>query len=320
MTPTIAHMVGRTPTQGSVREQTRARYPDAEGYVERDGVRIFWERYGDGYPTVLLLPTWSLVHSRIWKSQIAYLARHFRVVTFDPRGNGRSDRPRDPRLYAESEFAADAVAVMDATGTDRAVLVSFSRGAQRALLLAAEHPDRVLASAFIGPWFPASPVGGLRWRVMDHPRLRGMMFRRPVVARWWGKFNAAYWRTDYDDFVEWFVRRMFNTGHSTKQVEDSIAWAHETDVEALIASAVADGAAPATRSEQIALARRVRCPVLVLTGPNDRITSRHDASALARVTTGELLGVADGGHAPHARSRLRSTAHSGSSSRGPSPP
>lgn len=74
-------------------EQMRARYPDATGYVERDGVRVFWERYGDGEETVLLLPTWSVVTSRLWKAQIPYLARHARVLTFDGRGNGRSDRP-----------------------------------------------------------------------------------------------------------------------------------------------------------------------------------------------------------------------------------
>ena len=72
------------------REQTRARYPDEEGYVERDGVRVFYEVYGTGEPTVLLLPTWSIIHSRHWKAQIPYLARHFRVLTFDGRGNGRS--------------------------------------------------------------------------------------------------------------------------------------------------------------------------------------------------------------------------------------
>ena len=106
----------------------RARYPDETGYVERDGVRVFWERYGDGDPTVLLLPTWTIIHSRCWKAQIPYLARHCRVVTFDPRGNGRSDRPRKPAAYAEREFAADALAVMDATETERAVLVSLSKG------------------------------------------------------------------------------------------------------------------------------------------------------------------------------------------------
>jgi len=51
-------------------EQTRARYPDHEGFVSRDGVRISYEVYGQGDPTVLLLPTWSIIHSRHWKMQI----------------------------------------------------------------------------------------------------------------------------------------------------------------------------------------------------------------------------------------------------------
>ena len=120
------------------REQTRARYPDSSGHVTRDGVRLYFEVYGTGEPTVLLLPTWSIIHSRHWKMQIPYLARHCRVVTFDGRGNGRSDRPESG--YEEREFAADALAVMDATATERAVLVSLSMGAQRGLLLAAEEP------------------------------------------------------------------------------------------------------------------------------------------------------------------------------------
>jgi pimeloyl-ACP methyl ester carboxylesterase/predicted glycosyltransferase len=282
-------------------EQTRARYPDEEGYIERDCVRVYWERYGSGEPTVLLLPTWTLVHSRVWKAQIAYLARHFRVVTFDPRGNGRSDRPRDPALYAEAEFTADAVAVLDATGTDRAVIVGFSRGTQRTLLLAAEHPERVIAAAFIGPWFPASRLGGLRWRVMGHPRTRSMMFRPPLAARWWGKLNAVHLRRDYGDFVEWFVRRMFNTPHSTKQIEDAIGWAHETDPETMIAATIAEGAAPATRRAQLELAARVLCPVMVISARNDKINSYADARTLAGATGGEMVTVDEGGHAPHAR-------------------
>ena len=121
------------------REQSRARYPDSSGYIKRDGVRLFYEMYGSGEPTVFLLPTWSIVHSRHWKMQIPYLARHCRVITFDGRGNGRSDRP--PAGYGEAEFAADALAVMDATGTERAVIVSLSVGAQPALILAAGHPS-----------------------------------------------------------------------------------------------------------------------------------------------------------------------------------
>ena len=279
----------------------RARCPDETGYVERDGVRVFWERYGDGEPAILFLPTWTLIHSRCWKAQIPYLARHFRVITFDPRGNGRSDRPARPSAYAEREFAADALAVMDATETERAVLVSLSKGAQRALLLAADHPERVLAAAFIGPFFPVSAVHGLRWRTMAHPRMRRALYGRPPVAVGWLKFNAAHWRTDYRDFVEWFIRRCFNTPHSTKQIEDGIGWGLETDPETLIASIVGDLAAPATRREQRALALRVRCPVLVISAPNDKINAHADAKELAKATGGQLVSIPDGGHIPSAR-------------------
>jgi pimeloyl-ACP methyl ester carboxylesterase len=101
-------------------------------------VRIFWEAYGSGDQTILLLPTWEIVHSRIWKGQIPYLARRFRVLTFDPRGNGRSDRPPQVSAYNRREFVEDAIAVLDAQGVDQAVVVSCCAGV--GVLLAAEHP------------------------------------------------------------------------------------------------------------------------------------------------------------------------------------
>ena len=74
----------------------KARQPDHTGYAVNDGVRLYYEVHGSGDTTMLLLPTWSIVDKRVWKMQIPYLSRHFRVVTYDPRGNGRSDRPQDP--------------------------------------------------------------------------------------------------------------------------------------------------------------------------------------------------------------------------------
>ena len=127
-------------TGPELRDRWRACSPDDEGFVERDGVRIHWERFGDGRRTVLFMPSWSIVHARVWKAQVPHLARRFRVLTFDGRGNGGSDRPQDAAAYDEREFAADALAVLDATGTDRADVVSLSMGAQRSLLLAATHP------------------------------------------------------------------------------------------------------------------------------------------------------------------------------------
>src|SRR5262245_38365077 len=111
----------------------RARYPDCEGIVVRDGIGIRYERYGQGWPAILLLPAWSLVHSRHWKMQVPYLARHFTVVCFDGRGSGGSGRPAETSAYSDAAFALDALAVMDAAGIGRAVLVSVSRGALWAL-------------------------------------------------------------------------------------------------------------------------------------------------------------------------------------------
>jgi pimeloyl-ACP methyl ester carboxylesterase len=83
----------------------RARYPDCEGTVARGGVEIRYEHYGQGWPAILLLPTWSLAHSRHWKMQVAYLARHFTVVCFDGRGSGGSGRPPEPAARAAQLIA-----------------------------------------------------------------------------------------------------------------------------------------------------------------------------------------------------------------------
>ena len=131
-----------------------AREPDEDGFVERDGVKVHFEVYGEGGPTILLLPTWTIIHKRFWKLQVPYLSRHHRVVTYDGPGNGRSDRPLDPAAYDPDRQVAHARDVLDATGTDRAVVVGLSLGALWALQLAAEHGDRVLGTVTIGASVP----------------------------------------------------------------------------------------------------------------------------------------------------------------------
>jgi pimeloyl-ACP methyl ester carboxylesterase len=289
-------------TQADTGEQTRARYPDDQGYIERDGVRVFYEVYGSGEPTILLCPTWTLVHSRVWKMQIPYLARHHRVVVFDPRGNGKSDRPPNVEAYAESEFARDALDVLDATGSGQAVVVGLSRGTQRTLLLAAEHPERVLGLVLIGPWFPASrSLGGLRYRAMSHPWMQSMFTRRPIVTRSWAKFNAVHFRRDFRDFVEWFASMSTSEPHSTKGFDDVVGWGLETDPDTLAMTVLAESAAPVTRRDQLALARRAQCPVLVISGKKDKVTSHADARALAKAAGGELVAIEGGDHLPEGR-------------------
>jgi pimeloyl-ACP methyl ester carboxylesterase/predicted glycosyltransferase len=272
--------------------QTWARYPDSSGYLRRDGVRLYYEVYGSGGPTVFLLPTWSIVHSRHWKMQIPYLARHCRVLTFDGRGNGRSDRPADG--YGEREFAADALAVMDATTTERAVIVSLSVGAERALILAGEHPDRVTGAVFIAPAVPLdAPLPDRSHYPWDE-----------VLAtdEGWAKDNRYYWLRDYRGFLEFFFSRMFNEPHSTKPTEDCIGWGLETTAETLVATEIGNGLDEETARE---LCGRVRCPVLVIQGTADEITGPGRGIALAEATGGQLVLLEGAGHGPHVRDPVK---------------
>jgi pimeloyl-ACP methyl ester carboxylesterase/predicted glycosyltransferase len=277
-------------------EQTRARYPDEDGYVERDGVRVFYEVYGDGEPTVLLLPTWSIIHSRHWKLQIPYLARHFRVITFDGRGNGRSDRPRGVEHYLEREFAADALAVLDQTGTDKAVLAGLSCGALWGTLLAAQHPERVLAVAYIGPAVPLA-LGHADRAVVER-------FEEELdTEEGWAKHNRHYWMKDYEGFLEFFFGQMFNEPHSTKQIEDCVGWGLETDPETL---ADTFAALQLCATEGFAeICAKVRCPTLVIHGDRDRIRPHAQGAALAEITGGRLVTLEGSGHGPQARDPVK---------------
>jgi pimeloyl-ACP methyl ester carboxylesterase/predicted glycosyltransferase len=272
------------------REQTRARYPDSEGYVERDGVRVFYEVYGSGQPTILLLPTWSIIHSRHWKGQIPYLARHARVITFDGRGNGRSDRPTTEEAYREHEFAADALAVMDATGTERAVIVGVSAGALWGALLAAEHPERVEAAAFIAA---AAPFA-------QHAVRTTAPFDEPMESyEGWDKYNRHYWLEHYRGFLEFFFGQVFTEPHSTKQIEDCVGWGLDTDGATLALTYT--GRELRDRDSFRALCERIACPVLVIHGTDDAVRPFIVGEELAEVTGGDLVALEGSGHCPHAR-------------------
>jgi pimeloyl-ACP methyl ester carboxylesterase/predicted glycosyltransferase len=273
----------------------RARYPDRDGYVERDGVKIFYEVFGEGGPTVLLLPTWSIIHSRFWKMQIPYLARHSRVITFDGRGNGRSDRPANSAAYSESEFAADAVAVLDATDTDSATIVSLSLGAQRALLLAADHAERITGAVFIAPSLPITD---------PHPERALYSFEDPLPTNeGWAKFNRHYWMEDFKGFLDFFFANCFTEPHSTKLIEDCVGWALETNPETLIATMVASGLDD--RDDVLATASRISCPVLVIHGDEDAISPHARGKALAQATRGQLMTLEGSGHIPLARDPVK---------------
>ncbi len=272
----------------------RARRPDLDGYVQRDGVRLFYEVYGRGPTTIFILPTWSVLHSAHGRFQLADLPRHYRVVTFDGRGNGRSDRPKGRDAYADEEFVKDAVAVLDATGTDRAVVVACSLATLWLLRLAAEHPDRVLGAVASGTNLPLGP---------DHDQPKVGPFEEPYRStEGWAKFNADYWRTDYEDFLRFFFSQVWTEPHSEQLIDTCVAAGLETTPETLIDTI---GANPMTEEETVALIRRTRCPWLVVHGDGDELQPHGRAARLAEETHGSLVTLEGAGHCSGNRDPVR---------------
>jgi len=282
----------------------RARTADREGFAEHDGVKIHYEVYGDGDVTFLLMPTWTIINKRFWKAQIPYLARHHRVVVYDGPGNGRSDRPLEPAAYGQDAQAAYARAVLDATNTERAVLVALSKGANWALDLAANHAGRVLGTVLLGPSVAVSPTPATRAKhvVFDGPAPAIEPSRVPGGGtdpdEHWAKYNPDYWQREFEDFRWFFFGQCFPEPHSTKQIEDAVRWSGDTTPSVLIA----DSQAAWPNAETLAgWCARISAPVLLIHGDDDRISPLKRSQILAKLTGGRLVTVEGGGHIPNAR-------------------
>jgi pimeloyl-ACP methyl ester carboxylesterase/predicted glycosyltransferase len=274
----------------------RALLPDTVGAIERDGVRVGYEVFesldgGPGRPTIVLLTSWAIVHMRQWKLQVPALARRFRVVTVEGRGNGAADRPKDPAAYADGELVADVVAVMDAVGVDRAVLVGLSMGGRHALQLAAWYPDRAAGVVAVGSAFP--------W-----PLPPGFDEIRDSYEGW-EKANRHYWLADHRGWVEFFMSKVFSEPHSTKQWEDGVGYGLETDAQTLLNTV--PGIVAPTDTDVEGVCRAVRCPVLVVHGERDEIVPYAIGARIAEWTGGTLVTVPDGGHAMPMRDPVRFT-------------
>lgn len=270
----------------------RLSVPRAEGVVRRDGVGLHYQVFGDGPQAILLLPTWSIVHSDFWRYQVSHLAARYMVVAFDGRGNGASDRPSDPWAYDEREFADDALAVLDQAGVDEAVIMSVSAGAWWGLILAARSPERIPAAVFIAPSLPLAPASPDRVASLA-------AFDQPQESyEGWQKFNRHYWLEDWAGFLEFFFSKCFTEPDSDREIRHFVGMGLETTPEVIIATADAPGIEDA---EAEAMAASLDCPVLVIHGDGDEISPLERGRELARLTGGELVVLPGSGHEPQCR-------------------
>jgi pimeloyl-ACP methyl ester carboxylesterase len=274
----------------------RAVEPAEAGFAaSSDGVRVAYEVFGAGEPTIVFLPSAPIIHSRQWKGQVPDFSRRHRVVTYDGRGNGRSEGPTDPEALIDDRFLDDLVAVLDATGTRRAVLVGLcTDGVWRAIRLAAEQPERVIGIVAFAVGVPR--LGPPQPHYAEFvPRFHD----EAEAYEGWAKFNAHHWQRDYRDWLEFFFGQMLRESHSTKALEDVVAWGMDVSLDSILAENETEF--PFSADEVEAICRRVRCPMLLVHGSDDQCQLPGRAERLAELTGAPLVRIEGAGHLIPAR-------------------
>ncbi|MEV6304371.1 alpha/beta hydrolase [Actinoplanes sp. NPDC051861] len=260
--------------------------------AKRDGVRLVYETAGDGVP-VVLLPAWMITNRRVWAAQVAALAERFRVVSYDGRGSGESDRPLHDGAYEPIELVEDVLAVLDAAGVERAVLVGNSLGGLVGYLTAALHPSRVAGLALIGPTVDLS---GEQPSALQEAAARFDEDPGPGASGW-ELYNRYSWERDFPRFVDWFVATALGPeGDAAARAEGRVQGLDATP-EVLAASiARRRGADPARLR---ALTWRITAPVLVINGDRDEICPPAWSREIAALLTARHAELAGAGHCPH---------------------
>jgi pimeloyl-ACP methyl ester carboxylesterase len=126
-----------------------------EGIFDSNGVKIRYIEEGKGTPVLLIHgQNASTESSWITAGVVADLSRDYRVVAFDLRGHGKSEKPHDPKAYGR-EIALDAIRLLDHLGIAKAHFVGYSLGGNITTILMTTHPNRFLSATLLagGPRF-----------------------------------------------------------------------------------------------------------------------------------------------------------------------
>ncbi len=237
-----------------------------------DGLRVRYEVRGPRDAEVVLLVQGLGTDSRGWALQRRALVRRgFRVVTFDNRGVGRSDKPLDG--YDMERMALDAVEVLDAVGAATAHVVGASMGGIIAQVVGVRYPDRV------------------RSLVLACTGCHHQRWRRELLEEWAALALAEGMRSWSRHNLRWIVGsrslRRFGAGFGlvAPVFMSAPAYAFAGQIEAILAM---------DDSMRVELPG-IAVPTLVVVGSQDTLTPQADAEEIAELIPGSELAVIRGG-------------------------
>jgi class 3 adenylate cyclase/pimeloyl-ACP methyl ester carboxylesterase len=246
-----------------------ARHQRVQFATAPDGVQIAWASIGQG-PPVLKAPNW-MNHleyewrSPVWSPAFAELARHWRLVRFDQRGNGLSDW--DVKEISEAAMISDMATVADAAGLERFALLGTSQGCSFSIRYAVEHPERVTCLVLLGGFLR----GRLKRKDPEQKKLYAALTM--IIRDGWGSPNPVF--------------RHFFTANFIPDAPPEIAASF--DELQRIATSPENALRIWEMTAQLEgteLAKQVRVPTLVLHCNGDRVAPLEEGRDMARLIPG----------------------------------
>ena len=246
-----------------------------EGFVEVNGARLWSETAGSG-PALVMLHG-HLIDSGQWDSQFVEFAQAFRVVRYDARGFGRSDKPAAPFAFHE-----DLRAVLASLDIPPALLMGCSGGGATVIDMALAYPDSVVGLVLVG-----SAVSGYAFSGPQPPKIVAM--------------REARERGDIDDAVELGLQLWTDGERRRLQQVDPVVREHTRPMMTRQLSRPTVAAEVRTLDPPaISRLAEIRVPTLVVVGADDS-PPIHD---IAELLTGQITGarkvvIPDTGHHPN---------------------
>ncbi|MGI9558901.1 MAG: alpha/beta fold hydrolase [Thermodesulfobacteriota bacterium] len=236
-----------------------------------NGMNINYEEHGSGAPVFLIGGLGSTIQS--WGDQIPVYSKHFRVIVFDNRGSGLSDKPRKP--YSTEDMADDAVALADFLKIEKASFVGKSMGGMIAQWIGIKYPEKVERLVMGCSSARRDEVGNL---ILSTGR--EISEKAGMGPVWLTALFLGYGRKYIEDNLEEIKRRL----SAVRTSPEDIAGYH--------------GQCGACEGHDTAgLLHTIKAPTLVMFGTEDNVTDPQRAAEVGELIPGSSVRAFEGaGH------------------------
>ncbi|MFI5268180.1 MAG: alpha/beta fold hydrolase [Chloroflexota bacterium] len=236
-----------------------------------DTTRLYFEEHGSGEPLLLINGQGHDHH--MWDPIRDDFAAHHRVIVFDHRGTGESDKPVDPSGYTTRRFAIDAITILEHAGVGRAHVYGLSMGGRICQWLGIDHTSRV-GALVMGCTTPGNAHGVRRPAEIDammahrssDPEEALRFYIDPFVSPGWAKKHPEYLSAARHRALHPIPRHAQRFHYQASEGHD--AW------------------------KELPL---IHAPTLVIHGSEDRVNPAANAPLLAGRIPGAELHIVQGG-------------------------